>query len=88
MVILTYILAPQLRFTPCYCSIYRYGKSRTAAWDKDFTLRYLGYSTDNGGYYYYNTPGFKNYEDTMLAVAQYAQTMAIPYRYWLADSWW
>lgn len=50
--------------------------------------RYLGYSTDNGAYYYYNTVPQSNYEDTMLAVAQYAASEGIAYRYWLADSWW
>jgi hypothetical protein len=65
-----------------------YGKQREAAWQKDFTLKRLGYSTDNGAYYYYNTEKGMNYEDTMLGVAKYAAEANIPYRYWLADSWW
>jgi len=63
-------------------------KSRDAAWEKDFALQYLGYSTDNGAYYYYTTELNKNYEETMLDVAAEAQKQNIPYRYWLADSWW
>ena len=30
--------------------LHAYGKRRDAAWDRDFTLRYLGYSTDNGAF--------------------------------------
>ena len=43
--------------------------------------RYLGYSTDNGAFYYYTTEAGKNYEDTMLDVATYAKTAGIPYQY-------
>ncbi len=66
----------------------RSGKGRDDAWTRDFALQYLGYSTDNGAYYYYNTIKGKNYQDTMLAVKAYADQEGIPYRYWLADSWW
>ena len=43
--------------------------------------RYLGYSPDNGAFYYYTTEAGKNYEDTMLDVAAYAKTAGIPYQY-------
>ena len=66
----------------------QYQKDRYAAWEKDFALQYLGYSTDNGAYYYYTTELGKNYQETMLDVASYAKRENIPYRYWLADSWW
>ncbi len=67
----------------------RYGKSRTGAWERDLTLQTLGYSTDNGGYYYYNTLGKgMTYEETMIAVSDYAKAAGIPYKWWLADSWW
>ena len=65
-----------------------YQKDRKAAWVKDFALQFLGYSTDNGAYYYYTTEKNKNYQETMLDIAQDAATQKIPYRYWLADSWW
>ena len=71
-----------------------YGKERERAWLVDPTLRYLGYATDNGAYYYYNVQpdrGAKSgptYEQTILGVARYARAERIPYRYWLADSWW
>lgn len=36
--------------------LHRYGKSREMTY-RDFSLNYLGYSTDNGAYYYYQTEG-------------------------------
>ena len=48
--------------------------------------RYLGYSTDNGAYYYYQTEAGSTYEQTMIDVARYAKKVGLPYRYWLADS--
>jgi hypothetical protein len=66
----------------------QYEKYRNAAWEKDYALQYLGYSTDNGAYYYYTTEAGKNYEETMIDVANQAKKDNIPYRYWLADSWW
>ena len=47
-----------------------------------------------GAYYYYNVQpdrgpkGGPTYEQTLLGVARYAREARIPYRYWLADSWW
>ena len=52
----------------------------------DFAARYLGYSTDNGAYYYYNPD--QDYETTLRAVRAYARRERIPYRYALLDSWW
>ena len=52
----------------------------------DYTTSYLGYSTDNGAYYYYKPNG--TYERTLLDVHAYAQAERIPYRYALLDSWW
>jgi len=67
----------------------RSAKPRDGAWDgRDVTLQYLGYSTDNGAFYYYNMEPHQNYETTMLDVAAYARDEKIPYKYWLADSWW
>jgi hypothetical protein len=60
--------------------------------DLDYTTKFLGYSTDNGAYYYYNKeqdhPFTHNMEETMTCVSQYAKALGIPYRYWLLDSWW
>ena len=55
----------------------------------DYTTQYLGYSTDNGAYYYYHIENnTSNYEATMLNVYEYSQNQNIPYQYWLLDSWW
>ena len=37
-------------------------------WKEDFSLRFLGYTTDNGAYYYYNTEPGMNYEETILSI--------------------
>ena len=71
----------------------RHGKEREGAWQRDVTLRWLGYATDNGAYYYYNVhpdrgPPGPTYESTLLGVARAARAQSIPYRYWLADSYW
>lgn len=53
----------------------------------DTTLSYLGYTTDNGAYYYYNTVSGMNYQQTMLQIKSYADSVKLPYKYWLLDSW-
>ena len=54
----------------------------------DLTLTHIGVSTDNGAYYYYNTIPGMNYQDTLVAIKDYANSAGIPYRYWILDSWW
>jgi hypothetical protein len=58
----------------------------------DVSIQNLGYYTDNGAYYYYNTPDVagkkQTYESELLSVAATAKTMKIPYAYVLLDSWW
>ncbi|CAF1364661.1 unnamed protein product [Didymodactylos carnosus] len=51
----------------------------------DVTINYLGYYTDNGGYYYYHTETELNYEETMIAVSQ---NIRLPFHYMQLDSWW
>eukprot|EP01012_Entosiphon_sulcatum_P006732 TRINITY_DN13233_c0_g1_i2.p1 TRINITY_DN13233_c0_g1~~TRINITY_DN13233_c0_g1_i2.p1 ORF type:complete len:763 (+),score=129.91 TRINITY_DN13233_c0_g1_i2:23-2290(+) len=65
-----------------------YNKERKGALERDPTLTSLGYSTDNGAYYYYVTEPNKNYEDTLVDVKAYSQAKGIPYKYILLDSWW
>ena len=65
----------------------RYGKDRGAA-AGDFTTNYLGYSTDNGAFYYYGSEPNKTMEQTILDVKAYADEAGIPYRHVLLDSWW
>lgn len=56
--------------------------------DADAILKYLGYWTDNGAYYYYNFDLEKGYDGTLkLLAADYRQNQ-IPIRYLQLDSWW
>ena len=51
----------------------------------DLTIKYLGYYTNNGGYYYYNTKSGMNYEETMVSVFH---ELPLPIHYMQIDSWW
>ena len=51
----------------------------------DLTINYLGYYTDNGGYYYYNTEKNVNYEQTIIDVRY---KVPLPIHYIQLDSWW
>jgi hypothetical protein len=51
----------------------------------DLTINYLGYYTDNGGYYYYNTEKGINYEETMVDARH---QIPLPMHYLQLDSWW
>jgi hypothetical protein len=51
----------------------------------DLTINYLGYYTNNGGYYYYNIEPGTNYEQTMIDAAH---QIKLPYHYIELDSWW
>ena len=53
--------------------------------DNDITVKYLGYYTDGGAYYYYNREGELNYEDTILAAHR---KINLPFHYIQLDSWW
>ena len=64
----------------------KYGKERYA-YKRDFANQVLGYSTDNGAFYYYETEEGKDYEDTLVDVKAYADEQGIPYKYALLDSW-
>ncbi|GFR90870.1 non-lysosomal glucosylceramidase [Elysia marginata] len=63
-----------------------YGKTSDAR-DKDLTLSHLGYWTDNGAYYYYNTAKGKNYEDTLTDEVAYLKDQGLPVKYLQIDSW-
>ena len=60
-----------------------HGKT-TVRRETDNTVNYLGYWTDRGAFYYYNTEPNKTYEETMLDV--YAKVEE-PYKSWNYDSW-
>lgn len=72
----------------------KYGKDRSLR-DSDYILNNLGYSTDNGAYYYYHVDNetgrwkqAESFEKTQIDVKAYADSEGIPYRYILLDSWW
>jgi hypothetical protein len=54
----------------------------------DTGLSTLGYWTDNGAYYYYQTEPGQNYEDTLLAVKADLDERGFPVGYFQLDSWW
>eukprot|EP01006_Ploeotia_vitrea_P025487 TRINITY_DN58345_c0_g2_i1.p1 TRINITY_DN58345_c0_g2~~TRINITY_DN58345_c0_g2_i1.p1 ORF type:complete len:748 (-),score=61.40 TRINITY_DN58345_c0_g2_i1:94-2337(-) len=64
-----------------------YNKPRSPR-EHDYTLQNIGYSTDNGAFYYYHTQKNKTYEQTLLDVKKYADSLKLPYKYILLDSWW
>jgi hypothetical protein len=63
------------------------GKDRPAN-DSDPTLKYLGYWTDNGGFYYYHYDADTGYAGTLLALADHFRKSKVPVRYLQLDSWW
>ena len=65
----------------------RYGKERYA-YKRDPAIQQLGYSTDNGAYYYYNPEANATMEKTLYDLKAYSNKEKIPYRYILLDSWW
>jgi hypothetical protein len=69
-----------------------YGKKSVyddkATRDKDISLNKLGFSTDNGAFYYGHTEPRKNYQETIMDIKAYADQEQIPYQYILLDSWW
>ena len=61
--------------------------ARPAA-DADTALRYLGYWTDNGAFYYYNYDPGLGYAGTLAALVQHLRARGVPVRYLQLDSWW
>jgi hypothetical protein len=65
----------------------RTGKHRTRP-DADLIISTLGYWTDNGAYYYYNTFPSLSMQQTILDVLAYWKTLALPVMHLMYDSWW
>ena len=65
----------------------KYGKTRET-YENDLSVNTLGYSTDHGAWYYYNTEEGKNYQETIKDIKAYSDKVGLPYKYWLMDSWW
>lgn len=56
--------------------------------EADIGLRYLGYWTDNGTYYYYNYDTNAGYAGTLENLVSHYRDEGIPIRYLQLDSWW
>jgi hypothetical protein len=56
--------------------------------DADLGLKYLGYWTDNGAFYYYNFDPKLGYGGTLVKLAQHFRDENIPVKYMQLDSWW
>jgi hypothetical protein len=56
--------------------------------DVNIGLRYLGYWTDNGAFYYYNYDPALGYARTLEALVCHYREKEIPIRYLQLDSWW
>jgi hypothetical protein len=56
--------------------------------EADTGLKYLGYWTDNGTYYYYNYNRNLGYGGTLIELAKHFRDERIPVRYMQLDSWW
>jgi hypothetical protein len=56
--------------------------------EADTLLKYLGYWTDNGAFYYYNYDPQKGYAGTLQALVDHYRQADIPVRYLQLDSWW
>ena len=56
--------------------------------DADTVLKYLGYWTDNGAFYYYNYDQQKGYAGTLQELVDSYRQEQIPLRYLQLDSWW
>ncbi|HEY1661777.1 MAG TPA: hypothetical protein VGI03_05105 [Verrucomicrobiae bacterium] len=56
--------------------------------DADSVLKYLGYWTDNGAFYYYNYDMEKGYAGTLQSLVDHYRQEQIPIRYLQLDSWW
>jgi hypothetical protein len=77
-------------------TIYKWGHVLTSISGKpapndnaDLMLKYFGYWTDNGAYYYYNYDLSKGYANTLLGLNdEYQKKDNIPLHYLQLDSWW
>jgi hypothetical protein len=84
----SYILYADNKITE---TVYNWGSALLTKYQKkrstDILIEYLGYWTDNGGFYYYNTDSTGSYEETVKAVVKYLSQENIPIKYFQFDSW-
>ena len=58
-----------------------YHGKKALPFQPDLARKYLGYWTDNGAFYYYNTLPGMNYEQTLIKLDQEFQEKGLPMRY-------
>ena len=46
-----------------------------------YAMRYLGYYTDAGAYYYYNTEDGMNYDETFEFIREYVERTKFPVKF-------
>ena len=63
------------------------GRSRPSN-EADDSLRYLGYFTDAGAFYYYNYDPQLGYAGTLQAEIEHMRSTGVPVHYLQLDSWW
>jgi hypothetical protein len=64
------------------------GGKKVPSNERDVTLKYYGYWTDNGAAYYYRYDPTLGYTGTLRAVISQYRKEQIPVRYLQLDSWW
>eukprot|EP01006_Ploeotia_vitrea_P022463 TRINITY_DN54879_c0_g1_i1.p1 TRINITY_DN54879_c0_g1~~TRINITY_DN54879_c0_g1_i1.p1 ORF type:complete len:804 (-),score=53.29 TRINITY_DN54879_c0_g1_i1:1245-3407(-) len=69
-------------------ALMKYYNTKRTPMDANPTLRSLGYATDNGAYYYYETLPNENYEQTIKTVNSALHSSALPTQMYQFDSWW
>jgi len=62
------------------------GKPRADMYADD-VIGTIGYWTDNGGYYHYDTGSNMTYEEVLPKVKAYHESLGVPFRHWQFDSW-
>lgn len=63
------------------------GGKRRADLYRDTTHSTIGFWTDNGGYYHYNTGSSLSYEQVLPQVKAYHDQIGVPFGHWQFDSW-
>ena len=64
----------------------RGGKRRPSLY-RDVTHSTIGFWTDNGGYYHYDTGSSRSYEQVLPEVKAYHDQIGVPFGHWQFDSW-
>ena len=69
-----------------YMSLTWYSQSKPLVWVEivlkpSYAMRYIGYYTDAGAYYYYNTEDGMNYDETFEFIRDYVERTKFPIKF-------